>query len=197
MIEVEAPYEYLCPLTLDVMDDPVMSKYGQSFERSEILEWLKAGHGVCPLSRRPLSLQDLVTNHGLRMRISEWRRENGDENVVVVTPPTTSHIYGFITLPNKDDGTDRTIDEEEDLFYLQLAALGLGGPPPQLLANGTNTAPSPVSGEPPRRRSPPRRNSTGVHRRSRGRSARRPFRGLRNLFSISATSTTPTATTTA
>lgn len=156
-----------------------MSKYGNSFERSEILEWLKAGHGVCPLSRRPLSLQDLVTNHGLRMRIAEWRKDNGDEDVVVVTPPNASHVYGFITLPSKDDSTDRTIDEEEeDLFYLQLAALGLGGPPPQQVLTASATeATSPTSTPTMSRRRHSQRHSTG-----RIRSMRRPLRGLRNLF---------------
>ena len=163
-----------------------MSKYGNSFERSEILEWLKAGHGVCPLSRRPLSLQDLVTNHGLRMRIAEWRKENGDEDVVVVTPPTASHIYGFITLPSKDDGTDRTIDEEEDLFYLQLAALGLGGPPPQqVLASSATDA---IATTTPTSTSRRRRNSTG----GRMRSVRRPLRGIRNFFTGSSSTTTTT-----
>ena len=182
MLEIEAPEEYICPLTLDVMEDPVMSKYGQSFERSEILEWLKAGHGVCPLSRRPLSLQDLVTNHGLRMRISEWRKENGDDDVVVVAPPATNQIYGFITLPSKDDGTDRTIDEEEDLFYLQLAALGLGGPPPQPIQLVANPDAQPAAALQRHRQ---RRDSAGAQARTtrrHGRAIRRPLRGLRNFF---------------
>lgn len=122
MIEIEAPEEFVCPLTLDVMRDPVMSRYGQSFERSEILQWLRAGHGVCPLSRRPLSLQDLVTNHALKTKIAEWRKENGQDNVVVVSPSSNQQIYGFITLPLKEDNTDRTLDEEDDLYFLHLAA---------------------------------------------------------------------------
>ena len=112
MIEIEAPSEFVCPLTLDVMNDPIMTKYGQSYERSALLEWLQSGHGVCPLSRRPLHLQDIVTNHGLRMKVEEWRKENGEETPVVVKSTNPLQIYGFITLPTKDDSTDRTLQEE-------------------------------------------------------------------------------------
>ncbi|CAB9497140.1 Putative E3 ubiquitin-protein ligase LIN [Seminavis robusta] len=187
MIEIEAPAEYLCPLTLDVMSDPVMSKYGQSFERSEILQWLKSGHGVCPLSRRPLSLQDLVTNHALRLKISEWRKEHGEEETIVVNP-YASQIYGFITLPSKDDPTDRTVDEDEDVFFLQLAAWRLGlGDPPSAAAPDANEPQqtTAVTGIPHigrRNRRQRRRNSTGSASNNPHRQNRSIRRRLRNLF---------------
>jgi hypothetical protein len=177
MIEIEAPEEYLCPLTLDVMTDPVMSKYGQSFERSEILRWLRSGHGVCPLSRRPLSLQDLVTNHALKLRISEWRKEHGEEDTVSVQR-SLCHVYGFITLPTKDEATDRTVDEEDDLLYL-MVAMRLGHPVPQL---GT-TATQPL-GRRGRQRRLSTVTATSVEQgnQPQNRPIRRPMRGLRSLF---------------
>jgi U-box domain len=178
MVEIEAPEDYLCPLTLDVMTDPVMSKYGQSFERSEILQWLGSGHGVCPLSRRPLSLQDLVTNHALKLRISEWRKDHGEDDTVFAQR-SPCHVYGFITLPSKDDATDRTVDEEDDLLYLQLAVMRLGHPLQQL---GT------TANQPVRIRGRQRRQSRGTatsaeqENQRQHRSIRRPMRGLRSLF---------------
>lgn len=181
-----------------------MTKYGQSYERSALLEWLQSGHGVCPLSRRPLHLQDIVTNHGLRMKVEEWRKDNyGEDAPVAVKPVNPLQIYGFITLPTKDDSTDRTLeegdddDDDDDLFFLRLAAMRLE----------ERSSPSPVEeGQPQqddstagrrRWRGPPRarRASTGsalsrpitavtpsqtnTNRRS---STRRPFKGLRKLF---------------
>lgn len=195
MIEIEAPDDYTCPLTLDTMEDPIMTKYGQSYERSAILQWLQSGSGVCPLSRRPLHLQDLVTNHGLRMKIQEWRKENGDESAVVVKPAPLMQIYGFITLPLKDDSTDRTTDEDDDLFYLQLTALRLGQSveslqttPEELQPETTTGAATGESTSSGRRRTRPqatRRASTGSSLQttsSRRRPIARPFRGLRNLL---------------
>ena len=37
---IQPPEKFICPLTLEVMEHPVMSKYGHNFERSAIMEWL-------------------------------------------------------------------------------------------------------------------------------------------------------------
>ena len=180
MVE-DAPEEYLCPLTLDIMKDPVMSKYGQSFERSEILQWLKSGHGVCPLSRRPLKLQDLVTNHALKLRISQWRKEQGDVDTVSMRSNiNNSQIYGFITLPTSkhDDATDRTLDEDEDFLHLRLAVMRLGHslPPP----SQQSTAPREPVGRTRRQR---RFSAPDDENHRHHRSNRRHLRGrLRSLF---------------
>ena len=176
-----------------------MTKYGQSYERSALLEWLQSGHGVCPLSRRPLHLQDIVTNHGLRMKVEEWRKDNGEDAPVVVKPANPLQIYGFITLPSKDDSTDRTLGEgedEDDLFFLRLAAMRLEEEEEAPSAEEATVPSQPGDSTVGRRRTlRTRRASTGSaaprpitalspqtnnNRRS---STRRPFKGLRKLFS--------------
>lgn len=66
------PEKYLCPLTLEIMVHPLMTKAGHSFERSAIFEWLRV-NDVNPLTREPLSPRDLVLNHALKMEIRQWR----------------------------------------------------------------------------------------------------------------------------
>ena len=51
------PANYICPLTLQLMEDPVQDSCGHTFERRAILEWLdRSNHheAVCPISRKPL-----------------------------------------------------------------------------------------------------------------------------------------------
>jgi hypothetical protein len=69
----EVPEEYICPLTLCIMSDPVVSKDGKNYDRKAILKWLAGGHGNCPLTRQPLHLSSLVPNHKLRRSIQEWK----------------------------------------------------------------------------------------------------------------------------
>jgi hypothetical protein len=57
--------EFTCPLTLEVMVDPVVDPDGNTYERSAIEEWL-AQHAVSPLTRRPLTADQLVPNRMLR-----------------------------------------------------------------------------------------------------------------------------------
>jgi hypothetical protein len=72
------PEEFICPLTLDIMKSPMMNRAGHSFERHDILEWLKL-HGSCPLTRQPMHLRDLVPNARLAQRIRHWVIEHPEE----------------------------------------------------------------------------------------------------------------------
>ena len=68
------PEAFFCPLTLDVMKNPVINtKTGMVFEKRAIMKWLRGGHGTCPLTRQPLSVSDLVDDMGLQYEISLWQ----------------------------------------------------------------------------------------------------------------------------
>lgn len=67
------PDQFICPLTLNIMRDPVMIRTGHTFERSAIFKWLEKGHDTCPLTRQPLGISGLVTNHALLVEMQKWR----------------------------------------------------------------------------------------------------------------------------
>jgi hypothetical protein len=71
------PEEFVCPIGLCVMNDPVVSKDGQNYDRQAILQWLSQGNTTCPLTRQPLKPSLLVPNVGLRMNIMEWKTGQG------------------------------------------------------------------------------------------------------------------------
>lgn len=45
----------MCPICLEIMVDPMLTPYGDSFERSAIFDWLQR-NDTCPLTRRPLTV---------------------------------------------------------------------------------------------------------------------------------------------
>ena len=47
---IEIPQNYICPITLDLMKDPVVAADGQSYEREAIMEWFHLGHQDSPLN---------------------------------------------------------------------------------------------------------------------------------------------------
>eukprot|EP00667_Euglena_gracilis_P017175 EG_transcript_18051 len=65
------PERYLCPITTEIMVDPVMDLHGHNFERSAIAEWLGRSE-ECPLSREPIQLHMLYPNLALKEEIAEW-----------------------------------------------------------------------------------------------------------------------------
>jgi len=78
VVDVEdIPQSYICPLTLEIMDDPLMDRRGMNFERKAILEWLHRGNSTCPLTREPLSYSKLIPNAQLRFQIDQWKTLKG------------------------------------------------------------------------------------------------------------------------
>jgi hypothetical protein len=69
---IEYPSEFICPITNDVMRDPLMTKYGKNFERDAILRWISDHSNTCPTTRQPLRPSDLVPNRALQLRIKNW-----------------------------------------------------------------------------------------------------------------------------
>jgi len=66
------PADFFCPITCEMMKDPLMTRSGQNYERRAILEWLQKHNNTCPLTRQPLRLSDLLPNAALRSRIQAW-----------------------------------------------------------------------------------------------------------------------------
>lgn len=63
-------------ITFSVMLDPVVTKTGQSYDRSSIMEHLKRSP-TDPLTREPLRLEDLRPNLALKAACEEFLEENG------------------------------------------------------------------------------------------------------------------------
>ncbi|KAL2330254.1 hypothetical protein Fmac_017835 [Flemingia macrophylla] len=66
------PHEFLCPITLEIMTDPVIIATGQTYERESIEKWFRANHNTCPKTRQPLEHQSLAPNCALKSLIEEW-----------------------------------------------------------------------------------------------------------------------------
>ncbi|KAF5198975.1 U-box domain-containing protein [Thalictrum thalictroides] len=73
------PDDFRCPISLELMKDPVIVSTGQTYERACIEKWLEAGHGTCPKTQQTLSGSVLTPNYVLRSLIAQWCEANGIE----------------------------------------------------------------------------------------------------------------------
>ncbi|GAU13680.1 hypothetical protein TSUD_347840, partial [Trifolium subterraneum] len=73
---LEPLQSFFCPITQDVMVDPVETSSGQTFERSAIEKWFAEGQKMCPLSGITLDTSILRPNKTLKQSIEEWRDRN-------------------------------------------------------------------------------------------------------------------------
>ncbi|CAM0950093.1 unnamed protein product [Alopecurus aequalis] len=83
-----APHHFVCPISLQPMQDPVTAPTGISYDRRAIERWLADGHATCPVTGRPLALADLTPNHTLRRLILSW---NPASTVAPATAPSSEH----------------------------------------------------------------------------------------------------------
>lgn len=69
------PEDFRCPISLEIMSDPVILSSGHTFDRSSIQRWLDSGHRTCPITKLPLADHpSLIPNHALRSLISSYTR---------------------------------------------------------------------------------------------------------------------------
>ncbi|CAM8950715.1 unnamed protein product [Rhodiola kirilowii] len=79
------PDDFLCPISLELMRDPVIVATGQTFERSYIQRWIDSGNTTCPKTRQNLENLTLTPNYVLRSLISQWCTLNNIEQPTVLS----------------------------------------------------------------------------------------------------------------
>ncbi|CAH2033673.1 unnamed protein product [Thlaspi arvense] len=73
------PVDFLCPVSLELMKDPVIVATGQTYERAYIQRWIDCGNLTCPKTQQKLENFTLTPNYVLRSLISRWCSEHNIE----------------------------------------------------------------------------------------------------------------------
>ena len=76
--ESEAPADYICPITRQLMRHPVITADGHSYERKAIKRWFNQSNRS-PKTNTQLRHTKVVPNHALKAIIDEWREANNVE----------------------------------------------------------------------------------------------------------------------
>ncbi|GAB4857278.1 hypothetical protein Ancab_015186 [Ancistrocladus abbreviatus] len=86
--EIEVPPFFLCPISLQIMRDPVTISTGITYDRDNIERWIFSGQkDSCPVTKQPLTDSDLTPNHTLRRLIQSWCTLNASHGVELIPTP--------------------------------------------------------------------------------------------------------------
>ncbi|XP_027641032.2 WD repeat, SAM and U-box domain-containing protein 1 isoform X3 [Falco biarmicus] len=69
---VDIPDEFLCPITRELMKDPVIAADGYSYEKEAMENWISNQRRSSPMTNLPLHSPMLTPNRTLKMAISRW-----------------------------------------------------------------------------------------------------------------------------
>ncbi|MCO5614388.1 hypothetical protein L7F22_068668 [Adiantum nelumboides] len=68
----EVPSSFFCPITKDIMREPVMLEQGHTYEKAAILEWFQRGYRTCPDTGKELESLELIPNVTLQEAMDEY-----------------------------------------------------------------------------------------------------------------------------
>nr|AID21615.1 U-boxp [Arabidopsis halleri] len=88
----DLPNDFRCPISLEIMSDPVILQSGHTFDRVSIQQWIDSGNRTCPITKLPLSENpSLIPNHALRSLISNFAHVSPKESSRPRTQQEHSH----------------------------------------------------------------------------------------------------------
>lgn len=74
---VETPNEFKCPITMEIMRDPVICADGHTYERAALIRWFQ-NHDTSPKTGAVVESKTLIRNYGLRALITDFLNKYSD-----------------------------------------------------------------------------------------------------------------------
>ncbi|XP_060196560.1 E3 ubiquitin-protein ligase PUB23-like [Lycium barbarum] len=93
MDEIQVPPYFICPISLEMMKDPVTMSTGITYDRENIEKWIfSAKNNTCPVTKQSLTSIELTPNVTLRRLIQSWctlNASHGIERFPTPRPPVS------------------------------------------------------------------------------------------------------------
>ncbi|EFH69715.1 hypothetical protein ARALYDRAFT_472912 [Arabidopsis lyrata subsp. lyrata] len=103
------PEERRCPISLQLMCDPVIIASGQTYERVCIEKWFSDGHNSCPKTQQQLPHLSLTPNYCVKGLIASWCEQNGIS--VPNGPPESLDLnYWRLTISDSESPNSKSVD---------------------------------------------------------------------------------------
>ena len=74
--KLEVPSYLICPITDDLMEEPVVLQSGFTYEKATILKHFSVNGNVDPMTRETVDAGKLITNQSIKQATEEFLRAN-------------------------------------------------------------------------------------------------------------------------
>lgn len=92
---VEIPSYFICPISMQIMRDPITVCTGITYDRESMEKWVySCGKNTCPATMQVMSNFDMIPNHTLRRLIQGWclvNTSNGVQRIPTPKPPVDAN----------------------------------------------------------------------------------------------------------
>lgn len=73
--DIDVPEDFICPITHEIMTDPVMCEDGFTYERSAIIEWFAKDKNTSPMTNSVLTSTEVFENGKKREEIQSYLKK--------------------------------------------------------------------------------------------------------------------------
>ncbi|XP_029129665.1 U-box domain-containing protein 45 [Cajanus cajan] len=134
------PEELRCPISLQLMYDPVIIASGQTYERVCIEKWFSDGHNNCPKTQQRLSHLCLTPNYCVKGLVASWCEQNGVP--IPEGPPESLDLnYWGLVLSESESTNSKSVNSVSSckLKGVQVVPLEESGISEESVENGTES----------------------------------------------------------
>ncbi|KAJ1391608.1 Zinc finger, RING/FYVE/PHD-type [Sesbania bispinosa] len=103
------PEELRCPISLQLMSDPVIIASGQTYERLCIEKWFSDGHNTCPKTQQKLDHLSLTPNYSVKGLVASWCEQNGIP-IPEGPPESLDFNYWRLALSDSESTNSRSVN---------------------------------------------------------------------------------------
>nr|WPO07351.1 LaPUB22 [Larix kaempferi] len=87
----EIPSYFICPISMQIMRDPITVCTGITYDRESMEKWIySCGKNTCPATMQVMPNYDMIPNHTLRRLIQGWCLANSSKGVQRIPTPKPS-----------------------------------------------------------------------------------------------------------
>ena len=105
----DIPKEFICPISLEIMKDPVIMSDGQTYDRDSITKALKISP-LSPITKKSLNIKEAIPNYNLKSMIEKFLNNSNnplkDESSQKIDQNSKAQIKSF-NAEVIDDPTDK------------------------------------------------------------------------------------------
>jgi hypothetical protein len=129
--EIKIPEQFICPISLEIMLDPVICEDGHTYDRSSIS---KLTNPKSPITRQPINLNKLTPNIALRQLIEKFLEQNNTKSETInqttkqtthtpTTKPKTINSQITTSIPTPTPAPTPALTNEQELTIEQFEHL--------------------------------------------------------------------------
>ncbi|KAG2666699.1 hypothetical protein I3760_15G075500 [Carya illinoinensis] len=118
----EPPQEFKCPISMQVMHDPMIIASGKTFERFWIEQWFNEGNQTCPITHMELDNLLMTPNSILKELISVWSSQQG---ITIPDPYLEPNISSIFSLDSSFSSSIASFPSSVNNLNIQISAVSM------------------------------------------------------------------------